>query len=373
MWGRSSARQGETSEPAPREGGASPFEELSRRLEAALDVIGEGIVICDQDGELEFRNAAAGRYLTSAPSDALAVQAVSELTREALAGHLPDRQLDLLSPARRSLSIRAFPIVGAAGVEGAVAVIEDITERLRLESVRRDFVANVTHELKTPTGALALLAETIEGEDDLETIARLAQRMGAEADRLVRIIDDLLDLSRIEVNESPQKVLVPVDEIVGEAIDSIQSLAVSLEVTLKVGDTPRHLAVPGDRRDLISAVSNLVDNAIKYSEAGGEVYVELREVPSGIDVSVMDRGVGIPSRDLERIFERFYRVDRARSRATGGTGLGLSIVRHVAVNHGGSVTVDSKEGEGSTFVLSLPAVALTGGPEAIFGGDEDIA
>jgi two-component system, OmpR family, sensor histidine kinase SenX3 len=140
-----------------------------------------------------------------------------------------------------------------------------------------------------------------------------------------------------------------------------------------VGDTPRHLAVPGDRRDLISAVSNLVDNAIKYSEAGGEVYVELREVPSGIEVSVTDRGVGIPSRDLERIFERFYRVDRARSRATGGTGLGLSIVRHVAVNHGGSVTVDSKEGEGSTFVLSLPAVALTAGLEAIIGGDEDLA
>jgi len=373
MWGRNSTRHGETPEPGSGGGDESPFEELSRRLQAALDVIGEGIVICDQDGEVAFRNAAAGRYLTSAPTDALAVQAVSELTREALAGHTPDRQLDLLSPARRSLSIRAFPIFGVVGVEGAVAVVEDITERLRLESVRRDFVANVTHELKTPTGALALLAETIEGEDDLEVIARLAQRMGSEADRLVRIIDDLLDLSRIEVNETPQKVLVPVDEIIGEAIDSLQALAVSLEVTVKVGDTPRHLAVPGDRRDLISSVSNLVDNAIKYSEAGGEVYVELREVESDIEVSVTDRGVGIPSRDLERIFERFYRVDRARSRATGGTGLGLSIVRHVAVNHGGSVTVESKEGEGSTFVLSLPAVALAAGPDPTIGGDESLA
>jgi two-component system, OmpR family, sensor histidine kinase SenX3 len=373
MWGRNSARHGDPSEPGTDDGERLPFEEMSKRLQAALDVIGEGILICDQDGEVAFRNAAAGRYLTSAPTDALAVQAVSELTREALAGHTPDRQLDLLSPTRRSLSIRAFPIVGPAGVEGAVAVVEDITERLRLESVRRDFVANVTHELKTPTGALALLAETIEGEDDLEVIARLAQRMGGEADRLVRIIDDLLDLSRIEVNETPQKVLVPVDEIIGEAIDSLQALAVSLEVTLKVGDTPRHLAVPGDRRDLISAVSNLVDNAIKYSEAGGEVYVELREVGSGIEVSVTDRGVGIPSRDLERIFERFYRVDRARSRATGGTGLGLSIVRHVTVNHGGCVTVDSKEGEGSTFVLCLPAVALAAGSEATIGGDEILA
>jgi two-component system sensor histidine kinase SenX3 len=373
MWGRNSTRHSEAAGAERSDPEGLPFEELSRRLQAALDVIGEGIVICDQDGEMAFRNAAAGRYLTSAPTDALAVQAVSELTREALAGHTPDRQLDLLSPARRSLSIRAFPIVGATGVEGAVAVVEDITERLRLESVRRDFVANVTHELKTPTGALALLAETIEGEEDPEVISRLAQRMGGEADRLVRIIDDLLDLSRIEVNETPQKVLVPVDEIVGEAIDSLQALAVSLEVTLKVGDTPRHLAVPGDRRDLISAVSNLVDNAIKYSEAGGEVYVELREVGSHIEVSVTDRGVGIPSRDLERIFERFYRVDRARSRATGGTGLGLSIVRHVTVNHGGSVTVESKEGEGSTFVLALPAVALAASPESTIGGEDNIA
>jgi two-component system sensor histidine kinase SenX3 len=373
MWGRNSTRHSEAAAPDIDDTERTPFEELSRRLQAALDVIGEGIVICDQDGEVAFSNSAAGRYLTSAPTDALAVQAVSELTREALAGHSPDRQLDLLSPARHSLSIRAFPIMGAEGVEGAVVVVEDITDRLRLESVRRDFVANVTHELKTPTGALALLAETIEGEDDPEVISRLAKRMGSEADRLVRIIDDLLDLSRIEVNETPQKVLVPVEEIIGEAIDSLQALATNLEVTVKVGDCRGDLAVPGDRRDLVSAVSNLVDNAIKYSEAGGEVYVELREAGPRVEVSVTDRGVGIPSRDLERIFERFYRVDRARSRATGGTGLGLSIVRHVTANHGGSVTVESKEGEGSTFVLSLPAVTLPASPESTIGGDGDFA
>jgi len=352
----------------------SPFEELSIRLRAALDLIGEGIVICDQDGEVAFRNAAAGRYLTSGPTDALAVQAVAELTREARAGGTPERQLDLLSPARRSLSIRAFPIVGADGVEGAVAVVEDITERLRLESIRRDFVANVSHELKTPTGALTLLAETIDGEDDPEVISRLAQRMGTEADRLVRIIDDLLDLSRIEVNETPQKVLVPLMDIIGEAIESLLAVADSLEVSLKVGDIPQGLAVPGDRRDLISAAANLIDNAIKYSEPGAVVFVAADEVPGGlVEVSVTDHGVGIPSRDLERIFERFYRVDRARSRATGGTGLGLSIVRHVAANHGGSVTVQSKEGEGSTFVLALPALALRDGHETTTGGDQSVA
>jgi len=371
MWGRNSKRNAEPSVDAITEASPSPFEELSTRLRAALDLIGEGIVICDQDGEVVFRNAAAGRYLTSGPSDALAVQAVAELTREARVGGTPERQLDLLSPARRSLSIRAFPIVGADGVGGAVAVVEDITERLRLESVRRDFVANVSHELKTPTGALTLLAETIDGEDDPEVISRLAQRMGTEADRLVRIIDDLLDLSRIEVNETPQKVLVPVADIVGEAIEALQAVADSLEVSLKVGSIPFGLAVPGDRRDLISAVSNLIDNAIKYSEPGEAVFVTAGEVSPGVvEVAITDNGVGIPSRDLERIFERFYRVDRARSRSTGGTGLGLSIVRHVAANHGGSVTVQSKEGEGSTFVLALPAVALPGSNELPTGGDQ---
>ncbi len=374
MWGRNSARHPEASVEAIVPAPPSPFEELSIRLRAALDLIGEGIVICDQNGEVVFRNAAAGRYLTSGPTDALAVQAVAELTREARAGGTPERQLDLLSPARRSLSIRAFPIVGAEGIEGAVAVVEDISERLRLESIRRDFVANVSHELKTPTGALTLLAETIDGEDDPEVISRLAQRMGTEADRLVRIIDDLLDLSRIEVNETPQKVLVPLADIVGEAIESLQAVADALEVSLKVGGIPRGLAVPGDRRDLISAAANLIDNAIKYSEPGEVVFVAADEVPAGmVEVSVTDHGVGIPSRDLERIFERFYRVDRARSRATGGTGLGLSIVRHVAANHGGSVTVQSKEGEGSTFVLSLPAVALPDGHDATPGGDQSVA
>jgi two-component system, OmpR family, sensor histidine kinase SenX3 len=361
MWGRSSTRHAEPSAEEVVEA-PSPFEELSKRLRAALDLIGEGIVICDQDGEVAFRNAAAGRYLTSGLNDALAVQAVAELIREARAGRTPERQLDLLSPARRSLAIRAFPIVGTDGVEGAVAVIEDITERLRLESIRRDFVANVSHELKTPTGALTLLAETIDGEEDPQVISRLVQRMGTEADRLVRIIDDLLDLSRIEVNETPQKVLVPLADVIGEAVESLQAVAGSLEVSLKVGSIPHALAIPGDRRDLVSAVSNLVDNAIKYSEPGEVVFVAAEEVSDGVvEVSVTDHGVGIPSRDLERIFERFYRVDRARSRSTGGTGLGLSIVRHVAANHGGSVTVQSKEGEGSTFVLALPAVAFPGG------------
>ncbi|MBV9660027.1 MAG: two-component sensor histidine kinase [Acidimicrobiales bacterium] len=335
-----------------------PATGRSRRLAAALDAIGEGIVICDQAGETVFRNGAAESLLSSRPSDALVVQAVSEVIKEALGGRTPERQLDLVSPLRRSLSIRALPMPVNGCLDGAVAVVEDISERLRLEAIRRDFVANVSHELKTPTGAIALLAETIDGESDPEVVARLVRRMGTEADRLSRTIDDLLDLSRIEANEAPNQALVPVREFVGEATDSLQQFAATMDVALQVGDLPGGRAVPGERRDLISAVANLVDNAIKYSEPGGIVTVMAAVVPVGVAIEVADTGVGIPTRDLERIFERFYRVDRARSRSTGGTGLGLSIVRHVAVNHGGTVRVRSIEGEGSTFVLELPAVAL---------------
>ncbi len=338
----------------------SPAETLSLRLRSALDSIGEGIVICDGSGETVFRNAAAERMVAARPSEALVLQAVTEVLGDALAGGRPDRRLDLISPVRRTLSIRAFPM---EGLEGAVSVVEDISERLRLEAVRRDFVANVSHELKTPIGALTLLAETIDGESDPQVVARLVRRMGGEAERLGRIIDDLLDLSRIEANETQEATLIRVSEIVSEAVRSLRSVAAGLEVTLEVAPVPSELAVAGDRRDLVSAVSNLIDNAIKYSEAGGRVQVEVRRAGPYVAVVISDEGVGIPSRDLERIFERFYRVDRARSRATGGTGLGLSIVRHVAANHGGRVRVESVEGRGSTFTLELPAAGARNGDD----------
>jgi two-component system sensor histidine kinase SenX3 len=363
MWSRAPARttggrsqfgdEGDGSEARAPEAA----ESLIVRMQAALEGIDQGIVVCDAAGGTVFQNQAAARLLAGRPSDALVAQAVSEVILDALGGGRPQRRLDLISPARRSLSIRAFP-TGDPTVDGAVAVVEDVSERLRLEAVRRDFVANVSHELKTPTGALTLLAETIDGETDPDVVGRLVRRMGGEAERLSRIIDDLLDLSRIEANEAPSGALVPLTDFVVEAVSSLQAVAAGLDVTIEMVEIPPGLAVAGDRRDLMSAVANLVDNAVKYSEAGGTVAVAVAVAGSHVTVSVADRGVGIPSRDLERIFERFYRVDRARSRATGGTGLGLSIVRHVAANHGGSVRVSSVEGEGSAFVLELPAVRI---------------
>ncbi|MDE3206726.1 MAG: two-component sensor histidine kinase [Acidobacteriota bacterium] len=360
MWSRSPARAPGGSPAAGSPGTGAPGTDapdlLVRRLLVALDGIGEAIIVCDPAGETVYRNSAADQLLEVAPANAIVGQVVAGMIHEALAGSRPERRLDLISPVRRNLLVRAFP---ADGLDGAVAVIEDISERLRLEAVRRDFVANVSHELKTPTGALTLLAETIDGESDPVIVGRLVRRMGGEAERLSRIIDDLLDLSRIEANETPSAARVPVAEFVSEAVGSLAAVAAGLEVTVEMGELPQGLAVAGDRRDLVSAVANLVDNAIKYSEEGAKVAVEVSTGPGRVAITVSDCGVGIPSRDLERIFERFYRVDRARSRATGGTGLGLSIVRHVAANHGGVVRVRSVEGEGSTFVLELPAVAVS--------------
>ncbi|MGH9058720.1 MAG: sensor histidine kinase, partial [Acidimicrobiales bacterium] len=255
-------------------------------------------------------------------------------------------------------TIRAYPLAvaeGDGGRRGAIAIIEDVSERTRVDAIRRDFVANVSHELKTPVGALSLLAETLDGEEDPEVVARLSGRVAMEAGRLGRIIDDLLDLSRIEANESTVRYLTAWDVLQEQVLAPLRPVAEAAGIRLDVMPGPPGLHVPGDRRDLVSAVTNLIDNAIKYSERGSCVRIRVEANARTIEITVSDTGIGIPRRDLERIFERFYRVDRARSRTTGGTGLGLSIVRHVAANHGGSVRVESTEGAGSTFTLVLSA------------------
>jgi two-component system, OmpR family, sensor histidine kinase SenX3 len=336
------------------QGGSRPPAALVAWLQAALDFIEDGVIVCDGDAMTVFRNRAAEGHFGGGADEVLAHQAIGEALQLALRNEYPERTLELFAPSPRRLVIRAFPLSGPVDERGAVAIVEDASARHRLDAIRRDFVANVSHELKTPVGALSLLAETLDGEEDPDVVARLATRVAAEAERLGQIIDDLLDLSRIEANEAPGREMVPLAVIVGQAVELLRAVAKSSDVELEVDDPPRQVAVPGDRRDLVSAVSNLVDNAIKYSERGSLVQVRTRVDQDAVEIAVIDQGVGIPPRDLERIFERFYRVDRARSRLTGGTGLGLSIVRHVAANHFGSVRVESREGEGSTFTLRLP-------------------
>ena len=237
---------------------------------------------------------------------------------------------------------------------GVIAVIEDVSERRRLEEVRRDFVANVSHELKTPMGALGLLAETLLSENEPQVAHRLAQRIHTEAFRISRVIDDLLDLSRIESEESPPREPVPINLVMAEAAERVKEASSQRQIEVKLEEPNPQVVVLGDRRQLTSAVYNLLENAVKFSPQASRVRCIGRAEGDEAVIVVEDQGVGIPSRDLERIFERFYRVDAGRSRSTGGTGLGLAIVRHVAANHRGSVQVESREGEGSTFTLRLP-------------------
>ncbi|MGD0895075.1 MAG: ATP-binding protein [Acidimicrobiales bacterium] len=324
------------------------------RLRRVLDSLAQAVIVCDEHGDLVFRNSRAVALMGSRHGDALAAQAVDDLLASTTPGASEERTLELYGPPRRTLSVRTQSIDNGQRTLGVIAIIDDVSERRRLEEVRRDFVANVSHELKTPMGALGLLAETLLAETEPEVSRRLAQRIHSEAFRISRIIDDLLDLSRIENEESPPREPVLVNLVMAEAAERVHAAAEQRDVEIKLVEPSPPVAVLGDRRQLTSALYNLLENAVKFSYEGG--IVEFTGTVDGDDivVAVSDKGLGIPTRDLERIFERFYRVDHGRSRSTGGTGLGLSIVRHVANSHRGSVSVESREGEGSTFTLRLP-------------------
>jgi two-component system sensor histidine kinase SenX3 len=334
--------------------GGEEIDGVHRRLALALDSVPDGVVVVDADGNEEFRNLAALRFRDARHSEALVEHAAAQLLERARQGDDGDRELQLFGPPREVLSLRALPLVVDDMIVGAVALIHDVTDARRVESVRRDFVANVSHELKTPIGALGLLAETIAATEEADVVRRLAEQVVRESERLGRIVDDLLDLSLIEAQAAPTREPTPVRVLVEEAVERLSPLALAHGIPLRTEPITDDLLVLCDATQLVSAITNLLDNAVKYSEPGQAVVVTAVSLDGRVVLRVQDHGIGIPNRDLERIFERFYRVDKARSRATGGTGLGLSIVRHVAEAHGGDVTVESTEGEGSTFWLSLP-------------------
>jgi two-component system, OmpR family, sensor histidine kinase SenX3 len=327
------------------------------RLAAALQAMTDGVMVVGLDGEVLVRNAAANRFSGARHSDAVAEQAISELLDQALAGQPAERELVLFGPPKQTLALRAFPLPHDGSPIGAVAFVRDVTDARRTENMRRDFVANVSHELRTPIGALAVLAEAIAGGTESEITTQLAERMVRESERLARIVEDLLDLSLLEAQERAGREPLLVSALVGDAIDQVRGAAETAEIDIDASSIPPDLRIQCDRRQVVSAIFNLLDNAVKYSEPGQPVEVSAEIVGDRCAIAVRDHGIGIPSRDLERIFERFYRVDRARSRQTGGTGLGLAIVRHTAQAHGGDVTVESHEGEGTTFTLFLPAEA----------------
>jgi two-component system sensor histidine kinase SenX3 len=279
--------------------------------------------------------------------------------------------LDLARKVRRDGDIRQIEMdlphgtgtiastvrIAPLGSRLVLVLVEDRTEARRVDEVRRDFVANVSHELKTPVGALSLLAEAVQAaSDDPDAVRRFSARMQQESHRLTSLVQDLIDLSRVQIDAplAATASQVEVASVVADALDRSYEAATVRRIEL-VADADEDVTVRGDQTQLAAAVGNLVENAVNYSPEETRVAVTVKRVGDTVEIAVTDQGIGIPERDLERIFERFYRVDPARSRATGGTGLGLSIVKHIAATHGGDVTVWSAEGNGSTFTLRLPA------------------
>ena len=354
--GRSARRVIEDSERRleSAEAGQVSAETAASRMEASLDALQAALVLCDRDGRVVAHNTAATQFLQARHGEALVTRMIKELLEQARSGEQATTRVELHTEPRRSYEVRAGPVERGGEILGAVALVHDITEHDRIESVRRDFVANVSHELKTPIGALSLLADSLAADTEPEVVERLAGRMQIEIQRVANTIDDLLTLAMLEDERGRPDERVDIGAVVAAANDRISETAEQRAVKVAVS-MPADLApMRGSRLHLESAVFNLLDNAVKFSDPGERVDVQVETDRDTLTLSVTDEGIGIPAAEQSRIFERFYRVDLARSRSTGGTGLGLSIVRHVALNHGGDVSVTSREGLGAQFTLTLP-------------------
>ena len=331
--------------------------ETSREEREVQDLIlasmEEGVLLFDRRERAVFANAAAESHLGTAPADVAALLPIDLQKAARRAGYTGTVVRVIVETGTPSRWLRA--VASPVGDDGSVLlVVRDVTEARRIDEVRRDFVANASHELKTPAASIQAAAETIRSAavDDPAAVQRFATQLERDAFRLSRIVADLLDLSRLETGSDLGE-RTRLDTIVREEARRFADAAAEAELTLTVDavDVP---AVRGSARDLSLLVRNLIDNAIRYTRPGGTVVVQVAATETQVVLGVRDDGVGIPSRDLPRIFERFYRVDRARSRDTGGTGLGLAIVRHVSENHGGTVHVESELGRGTAFEVRLP-------------------
>jgi two-component system phosphate regulon sensor histidine kinase PhoR len=348
---RTSRSAGEEAERELRSLAEASEERHSSAL--ILSSMHEGVLLFGSDGRTRFSNPSVERHLGVQPAsiEQILPLALQEAVRLAASSEGP-----ITTEAERGSPTRYLRGSAVRTEDGSVVlVIRDITETRLLDQVRRDFVANASHELKTPAASIQAAAETIRTAslDDLSVIPRFAAQLEREAARLSRIVSDLLDLSRLESGSALDEA-VALDAIVRDESERFEEPAAEAGVALTIdaGPIPRVLGSP---RDLALLVRNLVDNAIRYTRPGGRVDVALVPENGEVVLTVQDTGLGIPSRDIPRIFERFYRVDRARSRETGGTGLGLSIVKHVVENHGGRVDVRSELGQGTRFEVRLPA------------------
>jgi two-component system, OmpR family, sensor histidine kinase SenX3 len=347
-----------------------PSAGLPPGIASVLSVLPSSAVVVDGEDRV-LRASSAARAFGLVSGDRLVVDELLAMARVVRRdGEIRESEIQVISPrGGNSREGRWFAVrVAPLGTHGLVLVLaEDLTEVRRVEAIRRDFVANVSHELKTPVGALSLLAETVEGAaDDADAVRRFAGRMQQEALRLTSLVQDLITLNRIQGDE-PLGDLRPVslDDVCAEAIDRIRLKAGAKNIEVATGG-PSGLVVRGEEELLTTALRNLIDNAVAYSPDNTRVVVVTRQAEDRrAEISVTDQGIGISDADLDRIFERFYRVDPARSRQTGGTGLGLAIVKHVTTKHGGDVTVWSKPGSGSTFTMRLPLISATPGRDSV--------
>jgi two-component system sensor histidine kinase SenX3 len=328
-------------------------QRLPAGVAAVLSVLRSSAVVVDDEDEV-VKASAPALALGLVRSSRLASSELAELIQQVRR----DGQIleaDLVLPRRsgppRTVTARVAPLSSRL----VLALVEDRTRERRVEAVRRDFVANVSHELKTPVGAIKLLAEAVaDASDDPEAVVRFSGRMLTESDRLSRLVQQIIELSRLQGDEpldTPH--VVDVDDVIKRSVDITVMDAANRNIAVVTGGTTG-LHIFGNEEQVSAAVTNLIANAVTYSEADSTVLVSTKATDDMVEISVVDQGIGIPNAELDRIFERFYRIDPARHRSTGGTGLGLSIVKHVAATHGGDVRVWSLEGQGSTFTLALP-------------------
>jgi len=332
---------------------------VSQMLEHIVSHSPVGIVVVDTYRDVVYTNARA-HELGLVRDRLLDDRAWLAAERTLATGE--DGEVDLsprkrTNPGRSGLSVRGHVrLLTEDDRRFAVVYVDDQSEHARMEATRRDFVANVSHELKTPVGAMGVLAEALlASAEDPDTVRRFAEKMLAESNRLANMVGELIDLSRLQGGERlPDLEAVDVDHVVAEALSRYKVAADNADIAVTT-DAPTGYRVYGDQSLLVTAIANLVSNAIAYSPNGSGVSISRRRRGNNIEIAVTDRGIGIAREDQERVFERFFRVDKARSRATGGTGLGLAIVKHVAANHNGSIRLWSQPGTGSTFTLSIPA------------------
>ena len=347
-------KKGESEGESPRP--AAMYPAVSEEVVRILSIIPSASLVVAPDGTV-LRASSRALTLGVVSRSTIAIPDIAEIVLKVANDGSPREQVLRVRrpPLGRELlevRVRIAPLSSGA----ILVLIDDLAEERRVDAVRRDFVANVSHELKTPVGALSLLAEAVlAAADDKKQVEHFAEKMQAEATRLGSLIQDVIDLSRLQSDDPMNRAeLLETEFLINRAVEEVKTLAGGLGVEIIRGE-PEASVILGDQGQLLTALRNLLTNAISYSAENTRVSVTAREIDGIVEISVKDAGLGIPSHDLDRIFERFYRVDPARSRGTGGTGLGLAIVKHVCQNHGGEVTVWSEIGTGSTFTLRIPS------------------